>query len=324
MVLSLVYMAKPIYGGWVSFTSHMALKYGLKIYKVSKRTERLKTGEPRMRKYGYGTYYQNMSIEDIKKLPNILITAIDKNYYEALSELTKNNNSIRIVIHDPTEVKGKSSQPVLDAIHNCKVITIRQTVKKYLSDKYNIKSTFKHHPFYEYPILDCHNKEGAVAISRIDFDKHTDIIIRANDILESNHIDIYGAKNDRYVYFKLNQMGIDLNKYYKGSFKKDFNVLNNILNPSRFVVDLSIIKNDGGGSQYTFLEALYQKCILILHKDWVNTNKTIFKDGYNCITVGNEEDIVDILTNQKIIKLKKLQENSFKILKPHLEVSWDI
>ena len=76
MVLSLVYMAKPIYGGWVSFTAHMALKYGLKIYKIAKRTEFLKNGQPRMRSYGYGTYYQNMCLEDIKSLPNILITAI--------------------------------------------------------------------------------------------------------------------------------------------------------------------------------------------------------------------------------------------------------
>ena len=29
---------------------------------------------------------------------------------------------------------------------------------------------------------------------------------------------------------------------------------------------MSTIKNDGGGSQYTFLEAIYQGCVLILHR----------------------------------------------------------
>jgi len=314
-------MAKPTYGGWVSFTAHLSLKFGFKIYKISKRTETLKNGNPRMRKYGYGAYYQNMCIEDIKKLPNILITAIDKNYYDNLSELS---NSIRIVIHDPTEVKGKSCQAVLDILKRSKVITIRRTVQKYLLEKYNITSLFKYHPFYEYPILDVGEKKGAVAISRIDFDKHTDIIIKANDILGSNCIDIYGAKNDRYVYFKLKQKGINLDRYYKGTFKKDFNVLNDILNPSRFVVDLSIIKNDGGGSQYTFLEAIYQNCILILHKDWLQSKKTLFKDGYNCLTVANEQDIAAILNNQNDVDIDTLVKNSSKILKPHLKVSWDI
>lgn len=323
MVLSLIYMAKPTYGGWVSFTAHMALKYDFKIYKVSKRTETLKNGNPRMRKYGYGVYYQNMCIEDIKSLPNILITAIDKNYYESLINLYNLVKNIKIVIHDPTEVKGKSCQPVLDIIRDCKVITIRTSVKKYLLEKYNIKSVFKYHPFYEYPI-DLVDKQDAVAISRIDFDKHTEIIIKANDLLDSGYIDIYGAKNDRFVYFKLNQMGLDLSKYYKGTFKKDFNSLNNILNSAKFVVDLSIIKNDGGGSQYTFLEALHQKCVLILHENWLKTNKTLFKNGYNCITISDERDIVDILNNKNNIDINKLVKNSSKLLEPHLKVLWNV
>ena len=34
--LSLVYLAKPIYGGWVTFTVHLAKKYGYRLYKVGK------------------------------------------------------------------------------------------------------------------------------------------------------------------------------------------------------------------------------------------------------------------------------------------------
>ena len=40
---SLIYMARPIYGGWVSFTSHLSLKDNGNIYKISKsRTEKNK------------------------------------------------------------------------------------------------------------------------------------------------------------------------------------------------------------------------------------------------------------------------------------------
>ena len=145
--MNLIYMGKPTYGGWVSFTAHLALKYNYKLYKISKRTEKLKSGEARMRKFGYGVMYQNLSIEDAKKLPNILITAIDKKYYEFLDQF---KNNTHLVIHDPTEVKGKSCQPVLDVLSKYVIITIRKSVKKFLFEKYNVQSKFKYHPFFEY------------------------------------------------------------------------------------------------------------------------------------------------------------------------------
>lgn len=320
MTFNLVYMAKPTYGGWVSFTAHMALKYNFKIYKIAKRTEKLKDGKPRMRKYGYGAFYQNIHIEDLKKLPNILITAIDKNYYNYLNDLI-NVNNIKIVIHDPTEVKKNSCKEVLDFITKVHVFTIRRSVQKFLLEKYNIKSEFKYHPFYEYHTSETDTKNGCASISRIDFDKHTEIILKANGLLKSGFIDIYGAKNDRYVYFKLNKLG-NFDKYYKGSFKKDFEVLDNILHNKKFIVDLSIIKNDGGGSQYTFLEAIHQKCVLILHEEWVKNYKTVFKNNYNCLIVSNENDLVDILNNSNSINIKKLIKNSKKLLEPHINVIW--
>jgi hypothetical protein len=37
------------------------------------------------------------------------------------------------------------------------------------------------------------------------------------------------------------------------------------------VVDLSVIKKDGRGTQYTFLEAVDAGCSLVLHKAWEPT-----------------------------------------------------
>ena len=56
--LSLVYLAKPIYGGWVTFTVHLAKKFNYRLYKVAKRTEK------KMRHFGYSVDYQNISIND--------------------------------------------------------------------------------------------------------------------------------------------------------------------------------------------------------------------------------------------------------------------
>ena len=100
-MMNLVYMAKPIYGGWVTFTSHLALKYSCDLYKIGKRTE------PNSREYGYGVKYRNLRIDELTTKENILITAVDKHYWKYLELFPKGT---KIVIHDPTELKGKENK----------------------------------------------------------------------------------------------------------------------------------------------------------------------------------------------------------------------
>lgn len=321
-MMNLIYMAKPRFGGWVTFTAHLARKYNYKLYKIHTKTEVKKDGSPVLRDYGYGVKYQNISMKDAAKLKNIMITAIDKNYYKYLDDFPSKTT---LVIHDPTEVKGKSTQPVIDNLHRFKIITIRETVKTHLKTTFNIKSQFKLHPFYEYDITKNTGKK-AVAMSRIDFDKHTDIIINANNLLiedgnEDNIVDIYGAKNDLYVFHRLqNKLKLNLDDFYKGTFKKDFDDLNEVLSDAKFSIDLSAIHNDGGGSQYTFLEAIYQGAVLILNNKWVENKKSVFKDKYNCFVVKDEKDLVKLL--KKWPNVTKMRNNAKKLLEPHLEVEW--
>lgn len=319
-------MAKPSYGGWVSFTVHLSKKFKYNLYKIGKRTEINKNGTSRLRNFGYDVTYQNISPQDISKLDNILITAIDKNYYDYLEYFPDNTT---IVIHDPTEVKGKSCQILINNLSRFKVVTIRETVKKYLKDTLDIDSIFLHHPFYEYPKTEI-PKTINVSISRLDFDKHTDIILKANNELEDERkIHIYGAKNDLYIYHHIkNKLGMELDNY-KGTFSKSFSDLNNILGSSRYVIDLSAIRYDGGGSQYTFLEALYHDCVLILNDKWVNSVDTKFKDklkspfknNINCLVVKDEKDLINLLKTD--IDIDKLSKNAKIILEPHISVNWD-
>ena len=310
--MNLIYMAKPTYGGWVSFTAHLANKYNYKIYKITKRTEK------KTRKFGYGAEYQNLTIEDAVKLPNILITAIDKKYYEYLSQFPDNTS---LVIHDPTEIKGKSTQPVIDNLDRLNIFTIRKTVHELLKTKFNKQNTFKHHPLYEYP-FETQIKNRNVSISRVDFDKNTHEIIKANDNLPENlQVQIYGAKNDLYVYHCLqNKMKLDLDKYYKGTFKKGFDELSNILSTAKFVVDLSAIKGDGGGSQYTFLEAIYQNCVLILNKKWVDNVETEFKHNHNCYVVEDAEELESLLKSNP--PTENILKNARELLQPHINAEW--
>jgi len=301
--INLVYMAKPPYGGWVSFTAHLSKKYDYELFKIGNKTETKK------REFGYGVLYQNLSIDDLLKKPNLLITAVDKKYYDYLPKIKK----AKIVIHDPTELK----EPVLECLKRFEVITIRETVSKLLKDKHKIKNKFLLHPFYEFPKKIDKNKKNAVSISRIDFDKHTDIILKANKKL-NNPVNIYGAVNDLYVFHgKLKELGFK--KYYKGKFDKSFQAIHDLLSKYKFVVDMSAIKNDGGGSQYTFLEAIYMDCVLVLNSKWTSGVKTIFKDKKNCFVVSNEDELIKLMKENP--NTKNILKESRKMLAPHINCS---
>ena len=319
---NLLYLAKPIYGGWVTFTSHLSHKYKLPIYKIANRNETKK------REFGYECQYKNMNINEIIKLKNIMITAIDKNYWNYLHLFPEGTE---IVIHDPTECKSsKQGNPLIQSTKNndkpllekFKVITIRESVQEYLMNKYNITSKFMPHPFFSYKIPQI-NGLGykSVSIARIDFDKNTDIILKANQLItnESNHIHLFGAENRIYVHHKLKEL--EIGKYWKGKFPKDLSPTSggkSILKDAKYMVDLSIIKGDGGGTQYTFLEAIYHDTVLILHNEWIK-NGNIFKSGYNCIGVSDENELAKILNNEiSNDKYSEILMNSKEILEKHI------
>ena len=312
---NLVYMAKPIYGGWVTYTAHLSLKNDYSIYKIGKRTEK------NLRDYGYNTKYQNLKIEDLIKLNNLMITALDKHYYEYLQYFPKNTI---LVIHDPTELKNKNNPLIKDGLINkFKIITIRQTVKDYLMKTYNIDSQFLTHPFYQYE-KNCDSMNNyAVSISRIDFDKNIDIILRCNNLIEYDDkcVKIFGKENRLYVHHKLKDL--HFHDYWYGSYPKNLpmtysnaGVEKDILKDCKFMVDLSTIKDDGGGTQYTFLEAIYNDCILILNREWIDKGD-LFVENENCLAVKDEYELRDILLDIREYDKDKIIENARKILENH-------
>ena len=83
---------------------------------------------------------------------------------------------------------------------------------------------------------------------------------------------------------------------------------------------MSIIKGDGGGTQYTFLEAIYHDCVLILHKEWVEKGN-LFQDKKNCYVVGYTEnvgqEIANIINTPIGKEYKHILKESKNLLHPH-------
>ena len=65
-LLNLLYLAKPVYGGWVTFTAHLSHKLKAPIHKITTRTEK------NQRDFGYECGYRNISLEDALLLKNVM------------------------------------------------------------------------------------------------------------------------------------------------------------------------------------------------------------------------------------------------------------
>jgi hypothetical protein len=331
---SFFFLSHQMYGGCATFTAHLLHSLHRKnIFRIAKRLDR------RKRNFGYGIRYQNVPLEYFDVVKNIFITDMYQ-CFECLEKLIKREDrgkgEVTIVIHDPGEI-FRFTEPYLKYWN---IITIRKSTQQFLRDKYGIESKFIYHPFYPYPIQQQGDgKEGgvgeeeeeeeqtktqAVSISRIDFYKNIEIISDANKRTK-NPVKIYGWANNKYV---SQQLDPDIfNQYYQGKYAKSFNATSEILRKAKFMVDLSFLPNDGGGTQYTFLDAIYHNCAIILNRGWIeNVDPEFrdFKEGENCYAVSNAEELKELLDDAKNINTLRIVQNARKLLHRHVNpVEWN-
>ncbi len=72
-------------------------------------------------------------------------------------------------------------------------------------------------------------------------------------------------------------------------------------------------------AQYTFLEAIYMDCALVLSSKWVEGVKTPFRHGVNCFIVSNADELRELLTRNP--DTKKIVKNAKRMLAPHLRAN---
>ena len=248
-----------MYGGCLTFTAHLLHSLGKKrVFKISKKSH-----EKRTRDFGYGIEYQNVSLTVFDSIKYPFITDMYR-HFDGLKKLKRND--VTIVIHDPGEI-SRHNEPYLKYWN---IITIRKSMQNFLQENFGIESQFLYHPFYAYPIShfgqDHHKRNETVSISRVDFQKNIEIMLEANKTAK-NPIKVYGWINKRYVTEKLDPA--EFSKYYQGKYDKSFSTISKILANSKFMVDLSSLPMDRGGTQYTFLDAINHNCAIILNKQWI-------------------------------------------------------
>lgn len=285
------------HGGAKSFTCHLyhslhLLKHHVRLFRITKKSERS------FRQFRPGVKYQNLSlaaaVNVARSMPSMITYSIWKQYEEAVCALI--NAGSGVVVHDPAEFHREFFDAMADA--RIRPAVIRKVNRRTLR-KAGLDPVFIPHPYipHDKRCKPLHKRpKHAVSLSRIDFRKHIDIIIDANERLpEGKRVEIAGHENRRYTHFKLDKDSPGWRANHIGSFPSGLWAAVQLAKQYKFVVDMTAIKGDGGGTQYTFLEAWDAGCALVLNKAWLLKKSNILEPGKHALFVEDGAELAETL-----------------------------
>lgn len=286
MTVHVVYATKVNVGGWATFTRHLIRVLRLhgedvKLWKIGNNTEEF--SRPFVAGAEEDITYRNAHPETLSALHKsgqVIIAACGKHYVELCEQLMAKGAAM--VIHDTAESSNRMK------LHKPWVIR-----KALLGQAEG--SVFIRHPYMRHAggLMQGAGamRKGAIATSRVDFDKNTRMILDANRL--GAKIDIVGFENRLYTKFKIVpdypewiQSSGTHSRSGQGNFERLLN--------AKFMVDLTDIKGDGGGTQYTFLEAWDAGAVPIIGSWWIKPKDDMVSgegNGVNCISVKDAEHL---------------------------------
>lgn len=322
MDIALFYMAGYKYGGFPTFTQQLmksfeSFGYTVGLYKVRNRTE------THTRDFGCDCEYRNLHIDDAVEIvgttPSIITCTEYKKDSDNIDAVLK--AGAHVVIHDWTEMERGFDSVLLE--NAVEPIVIRKPNVDMLAN-FGVGSTFIQHPYIPFNLKDSRRHMKAISLARLDWDKNTHMIVEANERLsQRNKIYMWGSNHNRiYLYNKISEFEGWETQYYTGPCYfgpfpaiDGFAVL--MASNAEFFIDMSVIKGDGGGTQYSFLEGIDAGAIVVLHKDWL-LEGGVFEAGRNCMAVGTVDELVDLVENEKRRDHMELVEDARTILDNHV------
>lgn len=307
VVIHVVYATKVNIGGWATFTRHLidTLKsqgHDVQLWKIGNRTEDF------LRPFGdQGHFYRNGHPEDIDSFAGnepVIIAALGKHYVDWAENAMRQGAAM--VIHDTAESSNRMK------LHKPWVIR-----KALLGQAEG--SVFIRHPYVRHAVgkdlarAESPKRSGAAATSRVDFDKNTRMILDANRL--GAKIDIVGFENRLYTKFKIVP---DYPEWVQspGTHPRTGAASFDLLLKAKFMVDLTDIKGDGGGTQYTFLEAWDAGAVPIIGQWWLR-QKDDMVHAHNCYAIGSAEELKRYARMTGHYYTERIREQGFKDLKRH-------
>ena len=127
-------------------------------------------------------------------------------------------------------------------------------------------------------------------------------------------MDIRGFENRLYTRFKIVPKYPEWTQSAAHYDRQDPAAAFNLLLPCKFMVDMSLIKGDGGGTQYTTLEAWDAGTVPIIQADWLLPRDDMAAAG-NCLAVTDALHLADTLRRAKDVA--PLVEAGYRQLRKH-------
>jgi hypothetical protein len=319
---ALFYMRRDLGGGSTSYAVHLyegMRRAGMDpiLIRVGKRTE----GMSRPFAKYEGVKYANYSIEDalrvVKKNPSLLVAPEhSKNLPwapDAIARLVK--AGMRVTVHDPNEFKVYDH--LEDRTKVQRPICIRPTMRQFFKD-----AKFIPHPYvreFSAPPALKDRELNAISVARVSFVKRTDIILDANAMVPpEQQCVLRGAENRMFTKFKIMPRFPDWKQGQTG-FPMTWGASARECARARLAVDLTYFPDDGGGSQYSFMEAWDAGTVCVLHEDWLRYKGEMMAWN-NCLPVKDAADLAKVLSRSKIGaagQLAKYVEGGYEALKAH-------
>jgi hypothetical protein len=149
--------------------------------------------------------------------------------------------------------------------------------------------TFIRHPYVRRGPVAVKRTKKILATSRVDFDKNTAMILDANRL--GAKIDIVGFENRLYTKFKIMPQYPEWNQS-PGTHPRTGADSFKLLSSALAMVDLTDIKGDGGGTQYTFLEAWDAGAVPIIGAWWIQRGDDM--NGTNCYWIKDAAELAGL------------------------------
>ena len=323
--VNLVMFNPNAYGGTVTYTAHLyhALTEAgcvCTIYRLGGSTTHVSSRKP----FGYGCEQISCGLNHLNRILSkgiTLITAcIGKEYEEPTLDLF--NRGAFLTIHDPNDLGNFVDRSF---ITSDRIIIIRPNNTAICRN-----ATFIPHPFkrinegltFSHP-----RPKHAVTLSRLGAIKRTKWVVEANrELPQDKQIWLRGYDDRFFTYNMFVRTGkypefkqdSDLPPEEKKTFAKELGEAQRIASQATYLVDLTEIKGDGGGTQYAFFEGMDAGCVMVLNSAWTDRPGSIWKPGRNCLSASSKDDLVKVLSeSRKKLELKSLVEESHLLFQGH-------
>lgn len=202
-------------------------------------------------------------------------------------------------LHDPADMAPAYVEAL--RARGTRVVAIRRTGEAKMREM-GLDATYIPHPYARVAptkvMVPPHERIQAVSVTRIDWRKYTHVICEANTLLEKHQrIQMHGALNRLYAHSTLDQKFPSWRDDYHGTYPPEEGAAVAINERASMSVDLTEISGggwDGGGTQYSFLEAWDAGAPLVVKRSWTRPNDSV-REGETALAVDSAAELADVV-----------------------------